>query len=53
MRQFLIVTGIYILIGLFGYFNYPDYDPEDKNILQFYDPTTQYPALVVRCLFFI
>lgn len=50
MRQFLIVTGIYILIGLFGYFNYPDYDPEDRNILQFYDPTKQYPALVAIVL---
>jgi hypothetical protein len=47
-RQFLIVTAIYIFIGLFGYFNFPTPDPDGKQLLQMYDPAKQIPALIVK-----
>jgi len=49
-RQFLIVTTIYIMIGLFGYFNYPLKPAEDLNILQMYNPATHYSALIAIVL---
>lgn len=45
-RQFILVTGIYIFIGLFGYFNYPQNPTTDKNILQMYDPITHKAAQI-------
>jgi amino acid permease len=49
-RQFLIVTAIYIFIGLFGYFNFPTPDPDGKQLLQMYDPAKQIPALIAIIL---
>lgn len=46
-RQFLIVTACYMLIGVFGYFNWPVLtDAMTGNILTFYDPMTHFAALI-------
>jgi len=49
-RQFLLVTSIYIFIGLFGYFNYPLTPKHDLNILQMLEPQTHYAALIAIIL---
>lgn len=50
-RQFLLVTCIYIFIGLFGYFNFPVLqDGSNKTLLQMYDPAKQIPALIAIVL---
>lgn len=45
-RQFLLVTGIYIFIGLFGYFNYPQIKYNDMDLLPLYNPNKNIPALI-------
>lgn len=50
-RQFLIVTTLYILIGFFGYLNWPVLTSDmTGNLLTFYAPTTHVPALVAVIL---
>lgn len=50
-RQFLLVTCIYIFIGLFGYFNFPVLPANsNKTLLQMYDPAKQIPALIAIVL---
>ena len=47
-RQFLIVTTIYLFLGIFGYINWPELTPEMKNgnLLSYYKPKSNISVLV-------